>query len=253
MLNAHNPTHWKFLFQAMAKTRRQYGTPAMFYDVADRLGRRLIGLVASHIFCYELDPGAETPPSDKEFSFRFLTSEDIRSFAADPVNELDDCMADRVATGRDLCFGVLSADRLAGYGWCALHSVEGAHTGGVSISFPPRMGYMYKGFTHPDYRGRRLNGLRMALAARALAEQGVHQLIALVDWTNWNSLRSCRRSSCRELGMLVGLTWAGKQRWWIPEAARQLGIRFGEEAGVPLGDWLRTTKPTSIALEASLQ
>ena len=52
---------------------------------------------------------------------------------------------------------------------------------------------MYQGFTHPDYRGRRLHGIGMAGALQAVTEEGYRGLISCVETDNSRSLRSCLR------------------------------------------------------------
>lgn len=209
--------------------RRRHGVRAAICSALDRAASRSIGFCASHLFCYELDQFADYSIDEPDLSYRFLSPDEIRRFAADPSTELSCEFADRAAAGHDLCFGVLQRDRLAGYGWCAVGSIEPEHTGGIALSFPNDVGYMYKGFTHPDFRGRRLNGIRVALAGQALAKRGLRRLICLVDWTNWASIQSCRRGNCADLGLVVTCQIAGYRWWHVPDSARQLGLRFGNE------------------------
>src|SRR5690606_1757131 len=77
--------------------------------------------------------------------------------------------------------------------------------------------YMYKGYTLPEYRGRRLHGLGMARAMRAYVEEGKHGLVSYVDVMNEASLKSCRRMGYRELGLLFGTKVAGR---WVTHAAK---------------------------------
>jgi ribosomal protein S18 acetylase RimI-like enzyme len=210
--------------------RRRHGTARAIGGIADRLASKVIGLNVSHVFAFDLQKLTSTEPDSSGFTCRFLTPDEIRVFSADPSNELTADLADRAAAGHDLCFGVQAGARLAGYGWCALNSIEPEHTGGIALSFPSHVGYMYKGFTHPDFRGRGLNGLRVVLAGHALAERGLRKLICLVDWANWASIQSCRHGGCEELGSTVTFQIAGRRFWFIPDAARQLGLQFGERA-----------------------
>jgi ribosomal protein S18 acetylase RimI-like enzyme len=208
---------------------RRFGLFAVAGSIADRLAAKVIGLCVSHVFCFEIGKTVFPPPPDSEAVYRFLTPSEIREYAADPVNELEASMADRVQVGHDLCFGVLVNRRLAGYGWCALGSIEREHTGGIDMSLPRHIGYMYKGFTHPDFRGLRFNANRIALAAAALAERGIRQLVCLVDWTNWASLHSCRRGGGQDLGLVATFQFAGRRFWLATDAARQIGLRFGSQ------------------------
>jgi hypothetical protein len=229
MSTARNHSSSSTFLQAFVGTRRRHGTLAALGCVAERLAHKVIGLSVSHAFCFDLEGPQFGTASSLPHTGRFLTPQDIRRFAANPANELSDEMALRVAAGNDLCFGILDGERLAGYGWCALGSVEAEHTGGVALSLPYDVGYMYKGFTHPDYRGRGLNGIRMALAGRSLAQRGVRRLICLVDWANWASIQSCRGFGCQSLGRVTTFQIAGHRFWFMPKAAYRLGVRVGDE------------------------
>jgi ribosomal protein S18 acetylase RimI-like enzyme len=218
--------------QSFADVRRHHGTIAAVCSMADRFASKCINLCVSHLFCLDLERPGLAQAGTSEFAYRFLTPHDIRLFAMDSSNELTTDLADRVAEGHDVCFGVLAGQRLAGYGWCAIGSIEPEHTGGLGLLLPPDMGYLYKGFTHADFRGRGLNGIRLALASHALAQRGIRKLVCLVDWTNWASIRSCRRAGCQQLGRVVTCRIAGRRYWFVPDAAQQLGIRFVDEVEV---------------------
>ncbi len=221
----------------LAGIRRQYGTAAAVRWVADRLGRRLLGALSVRVVWLDADwlPGWIQP--DPDVDFRFLTPEEVRCFEDDPDYELEASMAGQIERGSNLCFGVLSGGTLAAYGWYALGGVDGANASGVAMSFPSDVACMYKGFTHPNFRGRRLHALAMSLALRGLAEYGVTKLVSLVESVNWASLRSCARLGYVDLGRRISLGWGRIRLVWVPEAAQQLGVRFGKHARP------RTTRP----------
>jgi ribosomal protein S18 acetylase RimI-like enzyme len=216
-------------FRNFFDVRRRHGTFAAVCSAVDRAASKAFGLCVSHVICFDLQQKDAMPSEASGLTCRFLTPDDIRLFAVDPSNELGPELADRVAAGHDVSFGAIIGQRLAGYGWCALGSIEAEHTGGVALTFPSHIGYMYKGFTHPDFRGQGINRIRVALAGQALAERGIRQLVCLVDWTNWASIQSCRRSGSQVLGQTVTFRLAGRRYWFLPEAARQLGICIGDK------------------------
>jgi len=214
----------------LAGIRRQYGTAAAVHWVADRLGRRLLGALSVRVVWLDADrlPGWIQP--DPDLDFRFLEPEEVRCFAEDPDYELEAAMAGQIEHGGDLCFGVFAGGRLATYGWYALGGVEAEHAMGVAMSFPSDVAYMYKGLTHPDFRGRRLHALAMGLALRELAEHGVTKLVSLVETTNFASLRSCARLGYVDLGRRISLGWGRFRLVRAPRAAKQLGVGFGKHA-----------------------
>jgi hypothetical protein len=209
---------------------QKYGTGAAVRKLVDWLGGKTLGLQVVEVVWLapeELKLALDVPPP---FEFRFLTAEEVAHFAQDPANDLDADMIGRANGGRDLCFAALSGDRLAAYGWYALGSIEGEHNFGVSMSYPAQVAYMYKGFTHPDFRGARLHGLGMGLALKNLAAYGVDRLVSTVGWLNEPSLRSCDRLGYRRLGRLYTV---GGERFWTastPSAAKSLGVKFGGAA-----------------------
>lgn len=134
----------------------------------------------------------------------------------------------------DRCYGALDDDgaagRIAAYGWYADRPTS--VTDGLELRFDPAWAYMYKGYTLPGYRGRRLHGLAMARAMRAHVEAGKKGLVSYVDAANEASLRSCRRMGYRDLGHLVAVRIGGR---WITHAASSCapyGLALAE-AGEP--------------------
>jgi ribosomal protein S18 acetylase RimI-like enzyme len=164
------------------------------------------------------------------YQFRFLTPDEIRGFQG-AENQLDATDVARAQGELDCCFAALAGERLAAYGWFALQSVPAAHCDGVALSFPPDVAYMYKGFTHPQYRGRRLHGYVMQLALQSLfRRRGVKSLVSTVDWINWASLKSCDRLGYQRIGRMVSWGWGPLSGLCTPRAARDRGVRFGRHA-----------------------
>jgi len=207
---------------------KQHGMLAMLRWIVDRLGSRLAGLSVNHVVWLDVENVSDSLQPDPEFTFRFITADEVRAYANDPTYQLHPSMADRLAGDGGLCFGALAGGRLAAFGWYALGSVDPKDSLNTPVSLPPGVAYMYHGFTHPDFRGRRLHGLVMGLALRALAERGVHHLVSLVGWTNWASLRSCFRLGYKTLGPLVSLGRGRCRLSFFPRAAKRLGLVFGQ-------------------------
>lgn len=164
---------------------------------------------------------------DSGFQRRFLTADEVRRYAADPINGLSPDFADRIESGFDMCFAAVHGDRLANYGWYAFGTVEPEHAAGVCLGLPTNVAYVYKVFTHPDFRGRRLNGASLGEAAAVLGTQGVDVILAIIYWSNEASLRSFQRLGFRRRGLLV-VGPGGPLR--IPEAVRRLGVSFEADA-----------------------
>lgn len=219
------------IVRQLREIRQQHGTRAALEWLVDRIGRRLVRLEVSDVVWLDVERINPSLQADAAFEFRFLTAAEVATWEHDTVYQLDDAMAERADRGLDLCFAALCDGQLAAYGWYALDSLEPEHCAGVGTSQPPHVAHMYKGFTHPDYRGRRLHGLVMSLALRQLhAERGITHLASLVDWTNWASLKSCYRLGYESLGRMVAMRPLGIKLVLTPRAARQRGVIFGRRA-----------------------
>jgi hypothetical protein len=172
----------------------------------------------------ELSPA---PPLTAGLESRWLTADDVRAFAADPANDLGASMAARLASGRNYCHAMVDGSRLVNYSWYALDAIEPEHSLGIGLSFPAGTAYLYKAFTHPDDRGQRLHHAGVACAAALLGRQGITQLIAVIEYANWASLRSHAGLGFRRVGKILGLGRPPLKFQYYPRRAVQLGVRGG--------------------------
>jgi L-amino acid N-acyltransferase YncA len=216
--------------EELADVRRRNGTSAAAQWLGRRVVNRFSGAHIMHVIWLDVDVFRGSLQVEPGFTTRFLEPDEIRAYAADPINDLaPPDMAGRAAAGHDLCYAVLEGRRLAAYGWYALNCIEAEHNLGVAMSYPADVAYMYKGYTHVDYRGRRLHSLAMGLALKALGARGIRKLVSTVEWTNLASLKSCHRLGYVDLGRIVTVGW-GRGHSFCPAAARKLQIRFGRDA-----------------------
>jgi hypothetical protein len=218
------------LFHRFAAFRERHGTKGAAYMVFDMLLQKTLRTSVNTVVWLDLESLTEMAPPDPQFSFRFLSADEIAAYSKDPIYHLDEALANRARGGRDLCFAALAGDRLAAFGWYALESIEPEHAGGVAISYPSDTAFMYFGFTHPDFRGARLHGLAMGLALRELSNRGITKLVSLVAWTNWASLKSCYRLGYVNLGNVIAVGGQNRAFGVYPKAAKRLGVRFGRKA-----------------------
>ena len=218
------------VFHRLNAFRERYGVKGVAHKALDTVLNKVLRASVNTVVWLDVKALADMAPPDPQFTFRFLTADEVATYATDPVYHLDAALADRVRGGRDLCFAALAGDRLAAFGWYALESIEPEHAGGVAMSFPSDVAFMYFGFTHPDFRGARLHGLVMGLALRELAQRGVTKLVSIVAWTNLASLKSCYRLGYINLGNMFTVGGGKRTVGWYPQAAKRLGVRFGRRA-----------------------
>src|SRR5205814_1986065 len=104
-------------------TWRRHGALATAAWCLDSVVRRIMDVQVVNIIWLDVDALRPRDDVDGRFTFRFLDAKEVREFARDPRNELDESFAERAAAGWDLCFAALEGSRLAAYGWYAVGSV----------------------------------------------------------------------------------------------------------------------------------
>ncbi|MEX2310560.1 MAG: hypothetical protein WD738_23535 [Pirellulales bacterium] len=218
------------IFHRLTAFRERYGTKGAVYKSLDVALHKVLRTSVHAVVWLDVESLAKMAPPDRQFTFRFLTADEVATYATDPTYYIDPALADRVREGRDVCFAALAGDRLAAFGCYMLESIEPEHASGVAMSYPPDVAYMSYGFTHPDFRGARLHGLVMGLALQELAKRGVTKLVSLVAWTNWASLKSCNRLGYINLGNMIAVGGRKRAIGMYPKAAKKLGVRFGRKA-----------------------
>jgi GNAT superfamily N-acetyltransferase len=223
-------TNSKTFIARLTAFRERFGTNGALLKAFDVLLHKLLRISSFTVVWLDVKSLAPLPAPGPEFQFRFLTADEIARFAEDPAYYLDSVLAERVREGREVCYAALAGDRLAAFGFYALHYIEPQRASGVAMSFPNDVAFMTFGLTHPDFRGARLHGHIMGRALQELADRGITKFASLVARANLASLKSCYRLGYTSLGnmMIIG----GKRRSLgvYPNAAKQHGIRFGRHA-----------------------
>jgi len=218
------------VFQRLITFRERYGTKGAIFKTLDVVLHKAFRASVHTVVWLDIKSLAEMAPPDPQFTFRFLTPDEVATYAKDPNYYINAALADGVRARRELCFAALAGDRLAAFGCYTLESVKPEQAAGAAMSFPADVAYMSYGFTHPDFRGARLHGLIMGLALQELAKRGVTKLVSIVAWTNWASLKSCDRLGYLNVGNMITVGGPKRAVGVYPKAAKQLGVRFGGKA-----------------------
>jgi hypothetical protein len=220
---------WKVVRRKLSTLRTEctrFGWGSMLRLIGDRVGTKLCGLNVIHVVWLDVAEVVVTAASLPNFTFRFLSPAELETYVRDPANDLEPEQIVRAADGRNSCFAALDGDRLAAYGWYAREGIEPEHCYGFGLKMPAHVAYMYKGFTHPDYRGQRLHGAVMGLALREFATHGVNALISTVEWTNDASMKSCARLGYRRLGVLARARFVGCPWYRTSPRVREHGVEI---------------------------
>jgi hypothetical protein len=136
---------------------------------------------------------------DEKYRGLFLNEGVLRKFAERPEYELSKRFLDQALAKGDECYGFLNGDVLAAYGWYSNTPTE-IDPPELVLHFNDRFIYMYKGFTHVNYRGQRLHAIGMTRALEAYLARGYKGIVSYVDWNNFGSLKSCYRMGYTDFG-----------------------------------------------------
>jgi hypothetical protein len=202
---------------------RAFGASAALHDLQQRAVNRVVPFQILRGMTAELPD--INPKLFEAGSFRagFADPDRIRA-AATSEYEMSPAFCDDAFARGDRCFALYDGDRLASFGW---YSTQPTHiSDGLVLHFEPAWVYMYKGFTHPDYRGKRLHGIGMSLALRAVTESGSRGLISYVKSNNFQSLRSIERMGYRIFGDIYLARVMGKAVTWASQTCKPYGFRL---------------------------
>jgi hypothetical protein len=218
------------LLDRLIAIRDRFGVAGAFHKSFDVVLQKVLHTHVHAVVWLDLCELVELPVPDPQFTFRFLTADEVETYGKDPSYYIHPGLGVGVRNGQELCFAALAGDRLAAFGCYTIAYVKPEQAAGAAMSFPADVVYMSYGFTHPDFRGARLHGLVMGLALKELASFGITKLVSIVARSNYASLKSCWRLGYKNLGSMI--TVGGRKRaiGVYPRAARKLGVRFGRKA-----------------------
>jgi hypothetical protein len=228
---------------------RQHGPRAGLYDMHVRALNRVAGVeILKGMVVTLADVTDATLFEAPGFEGRFTTAEELAPFAADPAYDLPpDFVATAFARG-DRCYALFDGPKLAAYGFYArMPTPIDDH---FVLRFDPAYTYMYKGYTAPAYRGKRLHAVGMCRALRAFTQEGGKGLVSYVLANNFGSLKSVARMGYRIFGEVYLMRVGG--RAFAHATAGCAAYGFGAQPvarpGLPGGSGLQAlTREMSLA------
>jgi GNAT superfamily N-acetyltransferase len=219
---------------------------------AYRVAQRCIVLDITHLMILDANT-VVAPATDDELTFDFSTPDEVASLIGDDASGLDGAMVDRMSHDGDFCLAAFANNQLAGYAWFAFEQVEPeCNQGeslltGVGLSLPLSMCFMYKGFVHREFRGRRVYGRLLSRALTLLFGRKITHLLSTADWANFSAHKSCYGIGFRHLGLVWRFGYPRRMFTVTPNTAKPLGIRFlknaDTEGSSTVGSQLASTLP----------
>lgn len=146
-----------------------------------------------------------------EFGAGFVDEAQLVPYViANPELEMSpDFVRDACSRG-DLCYAITRDGELASYGWYSNRPTE--IFDGLTFHFDKSYTYMYKGYTVPEFRGRRLHAIGMSRALDEVAHRGFRGLVSFVDRANVASLKSVYRMGYRQVAKIAIVPINGRRR-----------------------------------------
>jgi hypothetical protein len=170
-------------------------------------------------------PGEAAPPQG--ITVRVLGLQDLLEAAPDAELELDVEFIQSALARGDLACGAFDGGRLVGYSWRTASTVPFYH--GLWIKTGGAFHYVYKSFTHPAYRGRRIHIAITRLADQHSLERGHAAELGFIEISNMLSFLAAKSLGRRKVGYAGYLKLFG---YFI--TFRTAGVRkIGAELFVP--------------------
>ncbi|HEV8703056.1 MAG TPA: GNAT family N-acetyltransferase [Candidatus Polarisedimenticolia bacterium] len=191
---------------AVEKIRHSVATigPAhTLHDLALRAANRIVVLkILKGMTAERVERSYVTCP--EPYRPMFLDEKMLRAFGRDPENGLPESFLAEALSERHECFGFLAGETLAAYGW---YSRRPTRIDPPDLVLDPgdRYIYMYRGFTHPRHRGRRLHAIGMTMALQHYLARGYKGLVSYVESNNFSSLNSVTRMGYEIFGSVYVL------------------------------------------------
>lgn len=164
------------------------------------------------------------------FECRFAGEDELIRYAGSGEHEFSPAFLRRAFGRGDRCYAIWDgAGNLASHGWYS--NLPTAIDDEFELHFERAYTYMYKGFTLPAYRGKRLHAVGMCRALKTVTEEGKSGLISWVYSNNFASLRSVERMGYRIFGTACSLEIAGSILTYASAGCDEHGFRLVSRRG----------------------
>jgi hypothetical protein len=194
------------------ETAARFGIQAAAGDFAYRAARKVTELTIFKgvaLTMNSVDPSFLTEDVGCRWGFLDATALRRALLRGEPL-QMDVAFVDGALRKGDVCYGAVEDDRIISYGWYSIQpTAVTVLEGDMVLHFDSAYAYMYRGYTLPEHRGRRLHGIGMARALEAIVQGGARGLVSIVDARNFASLSSCYRLGYHPFGQIFCATVGG--------------------------------------------
>ncbi len=208
-------TIFKLISNSIQADRKELGLSKTLYSLSLKAVNRLVLLkILNCVTIDSVDP--KCLRGNEKYRYTFLDRDRLSEFSANKEYELSPTFLDGAFERGDECYAILDGNVLASYGWYSSRptgvSFDSSEDGneGLLLHFSSEYIYMFKGYTHPDYRGQRLHAIGMTRALESYLDRGHKGLVSFVESDNYASLKSCYRMGYKDFGKIYFVKLFGK-------------------------------------------
>ena len=188
-------------FQQLVRSDiEQFGVAKAIYDLGLRAINRVVFLKIFKAMRLDI-VNPEYLEASQQLAWQFFSKSQLQALAENPAHDITPEFLREALEKGDECYGALDGQVLASYGWYS--DKPTATSDDLTVYYSPEYIYMYKGFTHPDYRGKRLHAIGMNRALHEYLERHYKGLVSYVESNNFSSLKSTRRLGYEDFGRVV--------------------------------------------------
>ena len=209
------------------ETVHRFGLNAAAQDIAYRAASKVTEVTMLKVVSLTMDSVDPLFLTDEAgYTWGFLDAPTLHGALrrGTPLS-MDASFVDGAMARGDRCYGALRDDTLVAYGWYSTQPTPvTAIADDMLFHFDSAYSYMYRGYTLPEHRGRRLHGIGMARAMEALVQGGSQGLVSIVDARNFPSLASCFRLGYRSFGQILCARIAGHDFTYATKGCAPYGV-----------------------------
>jgi hypothetical protein len=210
---------------------KHFGVGKTIYDLSFRTINRCVYFKVLRAMKIE-SVHADYLDSDSQFRWQFFDEKQLCEFSETPEYYITEDNLRAFREKGDQCYGAMDGDRLTCYGWYSNKPTEAVD--GLTLHFNSDYVYMYRGYTHPDYRGKRLHAIGMNRALREFLGRGSKGLVSYVESNNFGSLQSVYRMGYQDFGSVVVLKIRNHPFIHASRGCRQQGFLLSNEPALAI-------------------
>jgi hypothetical protein len=201
--------------QRLRSNARYHGWLAAFQILAVTILRKFMKFERIHLYQLEKLPSGMLFPSGDVA--RLATADEVKTLARDPAADMTDfteAKIDELFAQGHRCVFNLDRGRVVGYSWMRFDRIE-IPALGAGFECRPDEGYIYKGLTLPDVRGKGVANERFLCWLDYLRHQGRRSAVTYFAFDNKATLARVRKLDMGYLGTATRIKIGSFDRLWL--------------------------------------